>query len=231
MKGKGKIEVAIGPIVKGIFLVRLNRFAALVEVKGEKTKVFVPNSGRMEELLLPGVMVGLKKVPVPSRQTIYDLVLVEHGDILVCVDARLPNQIVLQMLAREFPAPSIQSEPRYRGGRFDFFCKNGGEGLFVEAKSVTLVKEGKGLFPDAPTERGRRHLKKLMQAVGEGYRARVIFVVQRSDARAFAPHDEMDPAFGQALRQAVVAGVEVEAWRCRVESGKVVVDRPLPLLL
>ncbi|MBI4337675.1 MAG: DNA/RNA nuclease SfsA [Chloroflexi bacterium] len=223
----------------GVFLRRLNRFAAEVEVDGSAVLVHVANSGRMRELLVPGRRCWLVSRPTgrPStRKTGYDLALVQVGRILASADARLPNGLVAEAvehgrLSAFAGFRVVRREVVLGDSRIDLLLSNGDAACYVEAKSVTLVEGGVGLFPDAPTERGRRHLGSLAAAVAQRHRAAVVFVVQRADAAAFAPNDAADPAFGKALRQAIAQGVEVYAYCCRVTRRRVLLAKPLPLML
>jgi sugar fermentation stimulation protein A len=223
-------------LVQGYFLARLNRFCAQVKLGKREVLAHLPNSGRLKELLIPGTSVFLTRQDEPGRKTCYDLVLVKKGNRLISCDARLPNKVVHRALADHALAEiddykKIKQEAAFKGGRLDFLLTGGGSPWLIEVKSVTLVNQGVGLFPDAPTTRGTGHLRKLIEAVNQGYRAGIIFVVQRSDASSFAPNDAHDPDFGQALRQAHGAGVLVLAYACRVNRTKVTLYRPLPLLL
>ena len=201
-----------GDLVEGRFKVRLNRFLALVEVNGQEAGVHVANSGRMRELLVPGYRVLLKPQPGPHRKTGFDLALVELGTTLASADARLPNVLVNEALGRgclpQFAEyPDILREVTFGESRLDFMLESPAGRCYLETKSVTLVVDGVGLFPDAPTVRGTKHMRSLAKAVDAGHRAAVIFVVQRDDCEAVAPHDKADPVFGAALRESVDAGV------------------------
>lgn len=221
---------------QGVFIERLNRFLALVALDEREVLVHVPNSGRLEELLTLGREVILADVGHSKRKTAYDLALVVLPSGLVSADARLPNKLVRQALDdgslgtfAEYDA--VAAEVVWGASRLDFRLRSNGGLCYIEVKSVTLVRGGIGLFPDAPTERGRRHLGELMDARAQGHRAAVIFVVQRADAHGFAPNDETDPAFGHTLRQAIAAGVEAYAYGCVVSPGEIAIDEELPILL
>jgi sugar fermentation stimulation protein A len=209
-----KIE---GRTLKGIFQERPNRFLALVEVENRILPSFLPNPGRMRELLTPGTEVILRKVLKEDRKTNYDLIGVFYNGQTVSVDSRVPNRLVLGALKnRDIQELSQYNtmKPEYSYGhtRFDFFLGNEHERCLLEVKSCTLVKDGVAMFPDAETERGRRHIRDLVKAKKEGYRACMLFIVQRTDARVFAPNDETDPEFGKILRKAAVKGVEIFAY-------------------
>jgi len=226
-----------GKLVEGRLVRRDNRFRVMVEVGGREEWAHLPNSGRLGELLVPKRRVILVEKDAAGRKTGYDLSLVEHDDRWVSVDARLPNDLVEEALlaGRMDPLagyPVLRREVTHGRSRFDFRLEAPGRLPFlVEVKSITLVVEGLGCFPDAVTLRGRRHVDELASAVAEGYRAAVLFVVQRDDAQGMRPHDESDPGFGQALRDAAGQGVEVYAYACRVEPGNVEIAGRLPVHL
>ena len=223
-------------LVEARFLVRLNRFAALAALDGGEVPVHVANSGRLRELLQRGVRVLLAPRPGAARRTPYDLALVDLDGTLVSADARLPSTLVAEALAAgRLPPlagyPTVRREVALGESRLDLALEGPTGRCYVEVKSVTLVQDGYGLFPDAPTLRGQRHVAELARAVAAGHRAAVVFVVQRGDAAAFRPHDAADPAFGAALRRAAAAGVEVYAYRCAVTLRAVVLADPLPVCL
>jgi len=172
---------------------------------------YLPNSGRLEELLRPQQRVFLKPVPVSHRKTGYDLALVEIRGTLVSTDARLPNLLVKEALREGALSPfrgyrDVQREVRYRQSHLDFALVREEWHCLIEVKSVTLVQDGIALFPDAPTLRGRRHVEELHTSVAEGGRTAIIFAVQRGDARAFSDNGRADPSFGRALRWAIRGG-------------------------
>jgi sugar fermentation stimulation protein A len=175
----------------------------------------------MYELLIPGTEVFLRKVTEEKRKTCYDLIGVAYNGQLVSLDSRVPNKLVLEALRnRDIAELSeytvIKPEFSYGHSRLDFFLANKRESCLLEVKSSTLVKDGVAMFPDAVTERGRRHVNELVKAKKEGYRACILFLVQRTDAHAFTPSDETDPKFGKALRNAVNEGVEVYAYKTEI---------------
>ncbi len=223
-------------LVEARFLQRLNRFAALVDVHGAETLVHVANSGRMRELLVPGYRVYLRPAAAPHRKTAFDLALVDLGGFLCSADSQLPPLLLQEAFTRGHLPPftdykCVRREVTFGESRLDLLL-SGPPGLcYVEAKSVTLVEDGVGLFPDAPTERGRKHLISLTKAIKAGHRAAVVFVVQRPDATAFAPHDTADPKLGQGLRDAVQAGVTALAYNCGVDLQGVHLNAEIPVLL
>ena len=222
-------------LVEAKFLRRVNRFLAVVDLNGRETGVHVANSGRLRELFVPGAPVWLKSVPSGGRKTAYDLALVEAGGVLVSVDARLPNALVAEAadagLLDGIEVPSaIVRESTFGESRFDLMLDDKHGRRYVEVKSVTLVEDGTGFFPDSPTTRGAKHLRTLAEAVEAGHRAAVVFVVQRPDASALAVNEPADPALAEAFRRAVASGVDAYAYNCIVSLREVRLDRPLPII-
>lgn len=221
-----------GQVVEGRFLSRPNRFVALVDINGMETVCHVKNTGRCRELLVPGAAVWLTPGTAPGRKTAWDLVAVEKGHRLINMDAQAPNR-VFREFARVFQPSAVEVKPEYRFGdsRLDF-CLTLPTGLhLVEVKGVTLEQDGHARFPDAPTERGVRHLHELMRAVEQGHRATAFFVIQMADVADFSANEVTHPAFGAALRQAAAAGVEVAAFDCCVTLDTIEIRRPVPVLL
>lgn len=210
----------------GIFEARVTRFSVLVQVDGKSVLCFLPNPGRLEELLVPGVEVLLRSVGKGWRKTAYDIVGVECCGQMVSVDSRLPNRLVYEALKnRDMPEfakyPIIKLEHFYGHTRFDFLLRGDAEHCLLEVKSCTLVRDGVAMFPDAPTKRGARHVLELAKAKNDGYRACILFIIQRRDAYVFKPNDEVDKAFGENLRQAVKSGVEVYAYTSEFVGDKI----------
>ena len=221
-----------GDVKKAVFLSRPNRFIAHVSLDGVDTVVHVKNTGRCAELLVPGVTVYLEKGTNPGRKTAYDLIAVEKGTRLVNMDAQAPNRAFAEFARTFDPTASVvRQEVRYGESRLDF-CLETPTGLhYIEVKGVTLEHDGHVFFPDAPTQRGTRHLRELMRAVEEGHRATVFFVVQMADVLDFRPHDGHDPDFGQTLRQAAEHGVNVAAYECQVTPDSMKINREVPVIL
>ena len=217
---------------KGIFLARPNRFIAHVELAGEPVVCHVKNTGRCRELLVPGAEVWLEKGSNPGRKTAWDLIAVQKGEHLINMDAQAPNKVFAEWAAQWEPElTALRSEVTYGQSRLDF-CLETLHGLhYVEVKGVTLEANGHTRFPDAPTERGIKHLQELMRAVTEGHRASAVFVIQMEDVIDFAPNDDTHPAFGAALREAAKAGVQVLAVNCRVTPGSLEILGPVPVVL
>ena len=222
------------PLVASRFVERVNRFRVTISIEGTKVDAHLPNSGRLTELLTPGRACWVAPASGPGRKTAYDLRLVAYEGVLVSVDARLPNPLVAEALEGRRLEPFQASQQFEREvvlgkSRVDFRLQMPESPLWLETKSVTLVEEEIARFPDAPTTRGARHVRELMEAVGSGDQAAVVFVVQRPDAGCFAPHDHADPAFGRALRRASEAGVEVYAWNCCVTTERVSIAYRIPV--
>lgn len=221
-----------GQVREGRFLSRPNRFIAHVAIDGAETVVHVKNTGRCRELLLPGATVYLARSDNSNRKTTYDLIAVEKGGRLINMDAQAPNRVFREFAGVFDPtAEAVHPEFTYGQSRLDF-CLTTPAGLhLVEVKGVTLEEGGHTRFPDAPTERGIKHLRELERAVAEGHRAAVFFVIQMADVLDFAPNDVTHPAFGEALRHAAAAGVEVAAYDCAVTADTLSIRRPVPVVL
>ena len=229
-KGGGKVKY--NRIVQGRFLSRPNRFIAHVDLGGADTVVHVKNTGRCRELLVPGCTVYLEKSENPARKTAYDLIAVKKGDRLINMDSQAPNRAFGEF-ARNFDpkAVAVHSEYRYGDSRLDF-CIETAEGLhFVEVKGVTLEENGHTRFPDAPTQRGIKHLHELERAVKEGHRATAFFVIQMDNVLDFSPNDATHGAFGDALRHAAQNGVEVVAYACFVAPDRMHIQNSVPVVL
>ena len=229
-------DVIFPPLVAGRFVRRDNRFRVTVSVGGGQVAAHLPNSGRLTELLVSGRPCWLTEFDSPRRKTPFDLTLVKYAGQFVSVDARLPNTLFAEALMVGQLGPfqgyaRCKREVRLGESRLDFRLDGPAGVAWVEVKSVTLVEDGVACFPDAPTTRGARHVRELATAVGGGERAAVVFVVQRSDARAFAPHDRADAAFGSALRDAADSGVGVYAWTCEVSQEEIAIGTQIPVEL
>lgn len=219
-------------VEKATFLARPNRFIAHVELAGEQVICHVKNTGRCRELLVPGAEVWLEKGSNPGRKTAWDLIAVQKDAHLINMDAQAPNKVFAEWAAQWEPElTALRSEVTYGQSRLDF-CLETPRGLhYVEVKGVTLEERGHTRFPDAPTERGIKHLQELMRAAAEGHRASAVFVIQMEDVTDFAPNDNTHPAFGAALREAAKAGVQVMAVNCRVTPDSLEILGPVPVIL
>lgn len=222
----------------GTFLSRPNRFVAQVALDGRTETCHVKNTGRCRELLIPGCRVYLTRSDNPARKTKYDLIAVEketvHGPLLINMDAQAPNH-VFEAWAREGrfrPGLTLlRPETVYGASRFDFYWETGTDRGFVEVKGVTLEEDGVARFPDAPTLRGVKHLEELIAARQAGYQAALCFIVQFSGAKYVTPNDTTHPQFGQALRRAAAAGVEVFALGCAVTPDTLTAEEFVPVRL
>jgi len=221
-------------IVRATFISRPNRFVARVLLDGAEVTVHVKNTGRCRELLLPGATVYLERSKNPERKTAYDLIAVEKGSILINMDSQVVNAAAGEWLPKSglFSSDAgIRREYTHGDSRFDFYIEDGEKKAFLEVKGVTLEKDGIALFPDAPTERGVKHLRGLIRAVGEGYGAYVLFVIQMKGITGFSPNTEMHPEFAAALRECRRAGVKIIAMDCSVTPDSVEIDSPVPVIL
>lgn len=225
-------------VVKGKFLSRPNRFIAYVEVDGHRETVHVKNTGRCRELLEPGNTVYLSVSPSPTRKTKYDLIAVEKmrqgkPPLLVNMDSQAPNAMVAEWLAGNLfsTQAKIRREVTYGDSRFDFYVEDGEKKAFLEVKGVTLEEDGIARFPDAPTERGVKHVKELIACLSEGYETYVFFVIQMKEITSFRPNDETHKAFGDALREANKAGVKILACDSRVTPSTADICAPVPVKL
>ena len=204
-------------ITKAVFLKRPNRFIAEVEVNGKKEIVHVKNTGRCKELLIPGCEVWLTAPGNPERKTKYDLVAVrKKTGVLFNIDSQAPNKVVKEWLEKQ-DFDRVVPEYTYGDSRIDFYMEKDGEEYLMEVKGCTLEFDGIGYFPDAPTERGVKHLRELAKAAKSGYHARLAFVIQMDGVREVFPNVDTHPEFGTALEEAKAAGVEVLFLQCHVE--------------
>ena len=215
----------------GIFRARPNRFIAIVDIDGTDTVCHVKNTGRCKELLIPGCTVLLEQADHPARKTPYDLIAVYKGERLINMDSQAPNAVAADYLAHRFPTATIRREVFYGDSRFDFHVENGAEKWYIEVKGCTLEIDNIGYFPDAPTERGVKHIRHLIRAAEEGYRAAILFIIQMEGVAAIRPNDVTHPAFGAALRDAAAAGVEVWATDCVVTPDTLTHKHPVPVQL
>ncbi len=206
-----------GKIVQGIFLNRPNRFIANVLIDGREVVCHVKNTGRCRELLREGVRVFLEESNKPERKTKYDLVAVYKGDVLYNIDSQAPNKVFGEYITKLFDNVTlVKPECKYKNSRFDFYVEYDNKKAFVEVKGVTLEKDDVMLFPDAPTQRGVKHLNELCECVGEGYEAYAVFVIQADAGKYFTPNSDTHPEFAEALKNAKDKGVNIVALTCRV---------------
>ncbi len=217
----------------GRFLARPNRFIAHVELDGQVQVCHVKNTGRCRELLVPGGEVYCQRAANPNRKTQYDLIAVRKGDRLINMDSQAPNRAAGEWLAAGGlgEITELRAETKHGDSRFDFSFRKDGRRCFLEVKGCTLEQDGVCAFPDAPTERGAKHLRGLTKAVGEGCGGYVLFVIQMEGAKYIHPNDVTDPEFGKALREAKAAGVEVIAMDCVVTMDSMVIRKAVPVRL
>jgi len=226
--------VTYANVSRGFFIRRINRFVAEIEADGRIERVHVKNTGRCKELLISGATVYLNEAANPNRATKYDLVAVEKGDRLVNVDSGAPNIAIrafLQSGKYLSDVTVVRSEAKYGASRFDFYVETGKRRIFIEVKGVTLEENGVVLFPDAPTQRGVKHLDELVNSLRDGYDARVVFVVQMHGVLYFTPNRKMHPAFADALVRASHAGVTVEVYDCVVTPDSMTIGRAVEVRL
>ncbi len=217
----------------GTFLERPNRFLAYVEIAGQKQVVHVKNTGRCIELLKPRATVYVQKADNPKRKTQWDLIGVKKGKRMINMDSQIPNKVVEEWIREGnlFPdATLIRPETTYGTSRFDLYVEAGERKIFIEVKGVTLETDGVVKFPDAPTERGVKHLKELCSAVKDGYEAYVFFVIQMKGVKYFTPNMETHAAFGDALRHAKEQGVRILAYDCNVTKDSIEIGKEVPVV-
>ena len=215
-------------IVKGEFVDRPNRFIANVIVDNNIEVVHVKNTGRCKELLVKGCTVFLQKSDNPNRKTKYDLIAVQKGDRLINMDSQIVNFVALEYIPELFEnIKLVKPEYKYGNSRFDIYVETEDEKIFVEVKGVTLENDGVVRFPDAPTERGVKHLKELQKAVTEGYKAYVLFVIQMSDVKYFEPNVITHPEFAEELKRAKDNGVIPLAFDCAVTPDSITIRKPV----
>ena len=220
-------------MVPGTFLARPNRFIARVEIAGTVETVHVKNTGRCRELLPVGAQVWCQQSDNPNRKTKFDLITVKKGNRLINMDSQAPNLAAKEWLLSGGlgPVAELRPETKHGDSRFDFAFLKDGKQCFLEVKGVTLENDGICAFPDAPTERGAKHLRGLTEAVQKGFGGYVLFVIQMSDVRYLHPNDATDPAFGKALREAAAAGVQVLAVDCHVTEQEMTIGNFVPVQL
>ena len=204
-------------IVEAKFIERPNRFIANVEIEGNPVTVHVKNTGRCKELLVKGATVYLEKAKNPERKTPYDLVAVETPIGIINIDSQAPNAVVKEWLLKQ-DYDKVIPEYKYGNSRIDFYMEKGNEKYLMEVKGCTLIKDGIGYFPDAPTERGVKHLRELAEAAKHGFKTAVAFVIQVEGVSEVRPNIDTHPEFGTALAEAKQAGVEVLCLKCKVDK-------------
>ena len=210
-------------VCRAVFLERLNRFVARVELDGRKETVHVKNTGRLRELLIPGSEVWLARSDNPARKTQYDLIAVrKKNGVLFNIDSQAANAVTLEWLRRQ-DWDEIRPEYTYGSSRVDFFMRKGDQKNLMEVKGCTLERDGTGFFPDAPTERGVKHIRELIRAAEEGYQAVLAFVIQMDGVSEVRPNRDTDPAFADAMEEAIRRGVRIRFLTCHVEPESLTV--------
>lgn len=217
-------------VVEGRFISRPNRFIAYVEIDGKAETVHVKNTGRCKELLTDNATVYLSVSDNPQRKTKYDLIAVNKGELLINMDSQIPNDVCEMWLKKGFLFSRnaiIKREYTYKKSRFDFYIEDGERKIFLEVKGCTLENNGIASFPDAPTERGIKHIKELISALDDGYEAYIFFVIQMKGVTEFRPNDITHKAFGDALREAKSKGVKILAYDSVVTPDSIEIDREI----
>lgn len=221
-------------IMAGKFLARPNRFIAHVEIAGHEEIVHVKNTGRCKELLLPGTTVYVQHFPEGKRKTKYDLIAVEKQNLLINMDSQAPNKVVQEWLMEQEPfgkTTYLKPECKHGDSRFDFYLETEAKKMFIEVKGVTLEEKGVVMFPDAPTERGVKHVQELCRCLEQGYEAAIVFVVQMSGMRYFTPNRRTHAAFAEALERAEACGVRLLALTCAVTPDSLTINGQIPIHL
>lgn len=221
-------------IKKAIFLRRPNRFIAYILIDGHEEQAHVKNTGRCKELLVEGCTVYVEEHHNPKRKTKYSLIAVEKGALLINMDSQAPNKVVQEWLLTKEPfgpMSFLKPECKHGDSRFDFYLEMAEKKMFIEVKGVTLEENGIVRFPDAPTERGVKHVEELAHCLQEGYEAAIIFVVQMEKAEYFTPNVATHLEFAEALKKADQAGVKVLAYCCKVTPEELSLGEPLPVRL
>ncbi|MBE6995960.1 MAG: DNA/RNA nuclease SfsA [Ruminococcaceae bacterium] len=221
-------------VIRGCFLERPNRFIAQVDTGDGIQTVHVKNTGRCRELLTPGAVVYLERGTNPKRKTQYDLIAVEKGERLINIDSQAPNRVFEEWaVAGGFLSgvTTLRREVTLGDSRLDFCLETEQGPCWVEVKGVTLEEDGVVRFPDAPTERGVKHIRELQRAADRGMAAVIVFVIQMEGVSCFRPNDTTHPAFGAALREAAAHGVGVYAVDCRVTPESLMIGDPVPVIL
>lgn len=223
-----------GKIVEGKFIERLNRFVAVCSIDGQEVHCHVKNTGRCKEILVEGVQCFLEESENPGRKYKYSLVALKKGEKLINIDSQAPNKAAMEFLSQGrlySDIENLRAEKTYGNSRFDFYFEHGGRKAYLEVKGVTLERDGAVFFPDAPTERGTKHLNELCECIKDGYEAYVLFVVQMKGALYFSPNSVTDPDFAAALKRASDCGVKILCYDCIVTENEMNIDKPIQVIL
>lgn len=217
-----------------VFISRPNRFVAYVEQAGKQEICHVKNTGRCRELLIPGAELYVQRSDNPARKTALDLISVKKGAQWVNMDSQAPNKAAAEWLKNGGLGRKeilVRPEYKYENSRFDFYLETEGRKAFMEVKGVTLEEDGTARFPDAPTERGVKHIRELIRCLDDGYEAYILFVIQMKGVHAFEPNDRTHPAFGETLREAAGKGVRILAYDCLVKPDEMTIDQRIEVHL
>lgn len=214
-------------IIKAVFIDRPNRFIARCEINEQVEMVHVKNTGRCKELLIPGTTVFLEKFNAQTRKTNYDLISVIKGNRIINIDSQAPNKIFLEWAKSGKFLPDIlliKPEYRFLNSRFDFYIETPFKKIFIEIKGATLENNGVVMFPDAPTQRGLKHISELIEVKKKGYEAYIIFVIQMENAKYFMPNYITHKAFADKLKECDDNGVNVAAFDTIVTEKSIVLN-------
>ena len=234
MKQKVFRKMKYENIIKARFISRPNRFIAEVEIDGNIEIAHVKNTGRCKELLTEGTTVYVQKSDNPARKTKYDLITVVKNGMLINMDSQAPNKVFGEWVSQgNFAADVdlIKPECKYGNSRFDFYIEAGGRKIFAEIKGVTLEEEGIVMFPDAPTERGIKHIKELCECVKNGYEGYIFFIIQMEQCKYFTPNKATHTEFAEALKKASECGVNIKAMNCNVTKDELIILKEVEIKL
>ncbi|MBE5955894.1 MAG: DNA/RNA nuclease SfsA [Lachnospiraceae bacterium] len=221
-------------VKEAVFIKRPNRFLAHIEIEDKEEICHVKNTGRLGELLLSGAKVYVSQTDNPKRKTKYSLIAVEKEGILYNIDSQAPNQLALEWIKEgrfRKDITVVKPEKTYKNSRFDLYMETEDKKIFMEVKGVTLNQNGIGMFPDAPTERGKKHVLELCDAVEEGYEAYILFVVKFKPVHGFSPNTERHPDFIESLQYAREKGVHIMAVCCQTAPDHICIDKTIPVFL
>ncbi|SHI97324.1 DNA/RNA nuclease SfsA [Lutispora thermophila] len=222
-------------VIEAQFIKRPNRFLAHVLVDGKEEIVHVRNTGRCREILIEGTKVILEKSKNPNRKTAYSLIAAYKGNTLINIDSQIPNAVVFEgiknnKISEILNVENIKREVTYGDSRFDIYFEREDSKGFIEVKGVTLEENGLAMFPDAPTERGRKHMEEMADAVANGYEGYIIFLIQMKGVKAFSPNFAMDPEFSEELRKSASLGVKVMAYDAVVKKDEIIISDPITVI-
>jgi len=215
-------------IQKARFLNRPNRFIAHIDIDGKTEVCHVKNTGRCKELLTENATVFVQKSDNPNRKTKYDLISVLKGEKLINMDSQIPNKVFGEWAQNSGffgEIKLLKAEKTFENSRFDFYIETDNDKIFVEVKGVTLEQDGVVMFPDAPTERGVKHINELCRCIDNGYKAYIFFIIQMDNVKYFTPNRKTHPQFAEALKAAAEKGVGVYALDCKVSENSIAADK------